>query len=284
MELKNITIIGVGLIGGSFGLSLRKSGFSGRISGVGRNSANLERARALGAIDSVSRSLTESVVDADLVFLATPVGEFPEIVRTMRECLKKGAIVTDAGSVKDEVIRELEPLMPEGAHFIGGHPIAGKECSGVDAASSELFSGAPCIITPSENTDKNALETVVTTWQSLGARTHIMDPQLHDAIFAAVSHMPHVISYALVNSILDIDKSFIRHGGSGLRDMTRIALSSPELWRDICAYNSEHILASLRKFQSALSRTEKLISDSDWEGLLKEFHSAKAGRQLLETD
>jgi prephenate dehydrogenase len=284
MEFKKITIIGVGLIGGSFALSLKKSGYKGTVAGVGRTKGNLLRARELGIIDEYYSVPAEGVKNADLILLSTPVGQFPQIVKDMREHIKKGAIVTDAGSVKAEVIKRLEPMMPEGVYFVGGHPIAGKECSGVDAASSELFNNAVCIITPSGHTEKAALDNVISIWKAFGSKTVIMDPSEHDSIFAAVSHMPHVISYVLINAIKDSNGDILSHGGRGLRDMTRIALSPPDLWRDICMYNKDNILQSLRDFLSSASRVEKLIENSDWDNLREEFQKAKAGRQILETD
>jgi prephenate dehydrogenase len=284
MDFKEVVIIGVGLIGGSFALSLRKTGFQGRITGVGRREENLVKAKERGIVDRYFTVPAEGVKDGDLIFLSTPIGQFPGIVKEIREHLKKGAIITDAGSVKAKVIKELEPLIPEGVNFVGGHPIAGKECSGADAASSDLFRKATCIITPSPNTQEKALERVVDLWNSFGTKTVIMDPNRHDTIFSAVSHMPHVISYVLINAILDSDKDILSHGGRGLRDMTRIALSPPELWRDICSYNRENILSSLDHFLSSVSHVQNLIEDSDWDSLWREFQKARPGRQILESD
>lgn len=284
MNFKEVVIIGVGLIGGSFALSLRKTGFQGRITGVGRSKENLLKAKELGIVDRYFTVPAEGVKGGDLIFLSTPIGQFPGIIKEVREHLKKGAVITDAGSVKAKVIEELEPLIPEGVNFVGGHPIAGKECSGADAASSDLFPKATCIITPSPNTNKKALERIVALWNSFGTKTVIMDANRHDTIFSAVSHMPHVISYVLINAILDVDRDILSHGGRGLRDMTRIALSSPELWRDICSYNRDHILNSLKHFQASMSHVENLIENSDWDSLWKEFQKARTGRQILESD
>ncbi len=284
MDFKNIAIIGVGLIGGSFALSLKKAGFSGTITGIGRNTEKLAMAKKLGAIDKYSTVPEDGIKDADLIFLSTPVGQFPKIIERIKEHIKRGSIVTDAGSVKAEVVKRLEPLMPEGASFVGGHPIAGKECSGVDAASSDLFNDKRCILTPGANTDKNALNKILDLWNSLGSKTVLMTPDEHDSIFAVVSHMPHVAAYALVNSILEGNDNILHHGGRGLRDLTRIALSPPELWRDICSYNKENILKSLNRFSTSITRVIKLIEKSDWVELEKEFQKAKAGRQTLESD
>ncbi len=284
MDFKQVAIIGVGLIGGSFALSLRKAGFKGRITGTGRNKENLVRAKDLGIIDEYFNSPADGIKHADLILLSTPIGRFPQIAESVKNHIKKGSIVTDVGSVKAEVIKTLEPLMPEGVSFVGGHPIAGKECSGVNAASSELFNGARCIITPSPNTNKEALEKILALWNTFGSKTVLMNPDEHDSIFAAVSHLPHVIAYALINTIMDLDKDILPHGGRGLRDMTRIALSPPELWRDICSYNRENMIKSLNNFLSSVLHIERLIEKSDWDNLWKEFQKAKTGRQTLESD
>ncbi|HDZ62104.1 MAG TPA: prephenate dehydrogenase/arogenate dehydrogenase family protein [Nitrospirae bacterium] len=285
-DFKKVSIIGVGLIGGSFALSLRKAGFDGTIYGTGRNQDNLARANRVGIIDKFGSKPAEGVKDADLVLLASPVGQFPQIAEDIKDHLKKGAIVTDVGSVKAEVINKLEPLMPEGVSFVGGHPIAGKECSGADAASADLFNGARYIITPSPDTKQDALEKVTAVWKSFGSVIITMDPDEHDAIFAAVSHLPHVVAYVLINTIIDLhkDQNILHQGGKGLKDMTRIALSPPDLWRDICAYNKENMLKSLELFSSSVSNVENMIKRSDWDNLWKEFQKARNGRQILESD
>ncbi len=284
MNFKRVAIIGVGLIGGSFALSFRKAGFNGRIAGIGRKKENLIRAKDSGIIDEYFTVPIEGVKDADLILLSTPLGQFPKIVKDIRGHIKKGAIVTDVGSVKAEVIKKLEPLIPEGVSFVGGHPIAGKECSGIDAASSELFNKTRCIITPSPNTNREALERILALWNAFGSKTVLMSPDEHDSIFAAVSHLPHVIAYVLINTIMDLDKDILFHGGRSLRDMTRIALSPPELWRDICSSNKENILKSLDHFLSSVSHIERLIERSEWDNLWQEFQKAKVGRQILESD
>lgn len=283
-DFKHIAIIGVGLIGGSFALAIKKQGYQGRITGIGRKKSNLIRAKKLGIIDSYSISYTDGIKNADLVLLAVPVGQFEPIVKKIKHNIKKGAIVTDVGSVKNTVVKKLESLMPEGVYFVGAHPIAGKECSGINCASAELYQNARCIITPSPNTNKAALKKIIRLWKDVGAKTVLMEPEEHDIIFGAVSHLPHVVAYALVNSIVQANENIIHNGGRGLRDMTRIALSPSELWRDICAYNKKNILKTLRKFSSSISHIADLINNSDWTGLEKEFRKAKEARQLLERD
>ncbi len=313
MNFKNVAIIGVGLIGSSFALSLKKHGFNGRITGVGKKEENLVRAKELGIIDGYSIIPLEGIKDADLILLATPVGQFEKIAENIKQGVKTGAVVTDVGSVKAEVVKKLESLMPEGVSFVGGHPIAGKECSGIDAATSELFKDARCILTPTSNTNKEALERIIELWKVFGSRISLMTPEEHDLIFAAVSHLPHVVAYVLVNTIMDVKtehppnyrragrapsklpagrqsaedrlkKNTLHHGGRGLKDMTRIALSPTELWRDICSYNRENMLKALQSFSSSVSHITELIERSDWTGLEKEFIKAKEARQLLESD
>ncbi|MBI4697496.1 MAG: prephenate dehydrogenase/arogenate dehydrogenase family protein [Nitrospirae bacterium] len=284
INFNRIAIIGVGLIGGSFALALKANGFKGTIAGIGRNRKNLVRAKKLGAIDEYTTVPSIGVRDADLILLATPVGQFVEKTKQIKPFLKNGAIVTDVGSVKAEVIKNIGPLMPGGVCFVGGHPIAGRECSGVNAASAGLFKNTKCIITPDAHTDKKALRKIISLWKALGAKTVIMTPDEHDVIYASVSHLPHVVAYSLVNSILDLNGDILGHGGRGLGDMTRIALSPPELWRDICRFNKKHILKSLDHFILSLIRTKKFIKNSDWDRLESEFLRAKAGRGRLDLD
>ncbi|MCK5140362.1 MAG: prephenate dehydrogenase [Thermodesulfovibrionia bacterium] len=283
MDFKHVAIIGVGLMGGSFALSLKKLGFRGTIAGIGRNKENLIRAQKIKAIDKYATEPAEGVKDADLILLSTPVGQFEEIIQRIRGHLKKGAIVTDVGSVKAEVVKHLDHLMPEGVSFVGGHPIAGKECSGVDSASPNLFTNTRCIITPGEHTDRNALNKILNLWKTMGAETVLMSPEEHDSIFAAVSHLPHVVAYVLINTIMDFNENILIHGGRGLRDMTRIALSPSNLWRDICRYNKENIMKTLEQFLLSVEEVKNLIQNSDWDNLEKKFQKAQAGRQTLDS-
>lgn len=284
MELKKISIIGVGLIGGSFALALKERGFKGSITGIGRNSNRLAMAMDLGIIDNFTTDHIEGVRDADLILLATPVGQFENIVKNIKNDLRPGTIVTDAGSVKAEIINRVGPLIPEDVYFIAGHPIAGKEDSGFGAAEPDLFSGANCIITPTPSTDRTALKTVIELWEKIGSNVILMDSEEHDKIFAAVSHLPHVIAYALVNTLSKEDGNIMEHGGGGLKDMIRIASSPPELWKDICSYNKNNLLKSLKVFSSSISGMIELIEKSDWEGLEKEFLKAQEEKRIVESD
>ncbi len=284
INFKHISIIGVGLMGGSLAMALKAKGFKGKITGIGRNRKNLTKAKRLGIIDDYTTEFNEGVKNADLIVLAVPVGQFEAILKNIRQNLKNGATVTDVGSVKAQIVKRLEPLMPKDVYFVGAHPIAGKECSGVTCASANLYQNARCIITPCPHTNNAALKKVVTLWKTVGAKTMLMNPEEHDVIFSAVSHLPHVVAYALVNGILKVDEAILHHGGKGLRDMTRIAKSPAELWRDICSHNKKNILRSLKMFSSSISNITKLIERSDWQGLEKEFIKAREARQPLESD
>lgn len=284
MEFKKITIIGIGLIGGSFALAVKKQGLSGTITGVGRTEDNLIKAKTLGMIDNFSTDHSEGVKDADLIMLASPVGQFGPIINEIKNSLKPGAIVTDVGSVKAEVIKKVGPLLPENVSFVAGHPIAGRECSGIEGASADLFQNTKYIYTPIPATDSSALEKVIDLWDKIGAVTVKMTPDEHDLIFAAVSHMPHVIAYSIVNSILKIDNNMLAYSGGGLKDMTRIALSPPELWRDICAGNRDNILKALKTFSSSISDMIDLFEKSDWSAIEREFRKARDAKQLIESD
>jgi prephenate dehydrogenase len=284
IHFKRVAIIGVGLIGGSFALSLKKSGFSGEIIGIGRKQENLRKAMELKVIDRYTTEPSDGVKEVDLVVLSTPVGQFPEIIQKVKQNLKKGAIVTDVGSVKDEVVKRMESLMPEGVNFVGGHPIAGKECAGVEHASPDLFKNTRCILTPGKNTDEKALKQILELWKYLGVQTILMPPEEHDSICAAVSHLPHIVAYILINTLLDVNENILHHSGRGLKDMTRIASSPPEMWRDICLYNKEKIIPLLDRFLLAANRIKSLIENSDQKQLEEEFQRAKTGRQTLESD
>lgn len=291
-----VTIIGVGLIGGSLASVLRGKSLAGEIYGIGRSEENLQKAKRLGLIDHYfcepSGILTgpplvkgdgrgiysDSVRDSDLVILSSPVGSFRKIVKEIGTSLKKGAIVTDVGSVKGDMVREIEETLPEGVSFVGGHPIAGKETSGVEAASGELFKGSKCILTPTDRTDKNTLEIVKSMWEEAGSDVILMDPSLHDKVFSAVSHLPHVIAYALVNTVARMDFGEIDTlslSVRSFRDLTRIASSSPEMWRDICLYNRVNLLDSINSFEKVLKILKGYLEKGEGKGLLREFEEAR---------
>lgn len=284
VHFRKAAIIGVGLIGGSLAMVLRQKGLASEIVGIGRGLKNLEAAKRLGVVDSYTTDAAEGVKGADLVVVAVPVLKIAETIRQAAKGLEPGCIITDAGSVKGAVIREVSPLIPEGVHFVPGHPIAGTEHSGVEAAFPELYIDRKCILTPAPETDRAALEKVKAVWEEAGSTVVVMDALVHDMIFAAVSHLPHMIAYTLVNAVADMDASgadVISYSAGGFKDFTRIASSSPEMWSDICAMNRGPILKAIDDFTGRLAKLRDLIEKGGQEGLRAEFERAKGIRDAL---
>ena len=280
-----VTIIGVGLIGGSLAKVMKAHKICGAIHGAGRSRETLEQALKLGVIDHMGRGLSQAVEHADLVVLATPVGTFASIVREIAPHLKNGAILTDVGSVKGGLVRTIEGLLPAGVHYVPGHPIAGREKHGVSAASEDLFRGAKCIITPTEKTDANALEEVTALWTAAGMNVVIMEAEQHDHIFAAVSHLPHAAAYAMVSTVAEFTAgadNYTTFSGAGFRDFTRIAASSPEMWRDICLLNGKNIVEMIEQYQFALNRIKKAVKHNDGRKLEELFRSASDVRRGMQ--
>ena len=226
MHFNKVTILGVGLIGASFALALKQYGLCNEVTGYGRIMENLRRAKEKKIIDTFELDPAKACRDADLVLFATPVGIFIDIAKKICDSLKKNTIVTDVGSVKGKLVHDMEALMPQGVFFVGGHPIAGSDRSGIDTAASEIFKKAKCIITPTGNTDKDALERVKAIWETFGSLVKLINADEHDRIYAAVSHLPHLIAYEIVNTVADLDSSYLDFCGKGFKDTTRIA-SSP---------------------------------------------------------
>ena len=279
-----VTIIGVGLIGGSLARIMKAQKLAGEIHGAGRSRETLEQAIRLGVIDHMGQSSAHAVEHADLVVLAAPVGTFEPIVREIAPHMKKSAILTDVGSVKGMLVRTLEGLLPAGVHFVPGHPIAGREKHGVDAATETLFQGAKCILTPTDRTDAGALDAVRALWAAAGMNVVIMDPDRHDHIFAAVSHLPHAAAYAMVSTVAEFSSetdNYITFSGAGFRDFTRIAASSPEMWRDVCLLNGKNIIEMIEQYQFSLNRIKKAIEHKDGHRLEALFRAASDLRKGL---
>jgi len=287
-HFKKAVIIGVGLIGGSLAISLRKKNMVDEVVGVGRGAENLKTAVSLGVIDSYTHEVEEAVSGADLVVVAVPVMKIAETIRKAAPYLSEGCIVTDVGSAKSDIVKDVEPLMPAGTHFVAGHPIAGTERSGVEAAFDGLYVGRKTILTPTANTAKDALDTITQMWEAAGAEVVTMDAGKHDKVLAAVSHLPHVIAYSLVNTVADIEAGgmeALAFSAGGFRDFTRIASSSPEMWADICAMNRGAILKVIDAFQWRLEVLRHHIESADMTGLRADFTRAKQVRDaLLEAD
>jgi len=276
-----VSIIGVGLLGASFALALRENGLCKTIYGYGRREDNLKRAKDKGIIDNYSLNATRACESSDLILLATPVGVFKDIIKAVRTSFKKGVIVTDVGSVKGGLVYEIEELMPDGVYYIGSHPIAGSDKSGIDDARADLFNNARCIVTPTENSDMDAVKNIMTIWEIFDARVELIDPFKHDEIYAVVSHFPHVVAYAIVNTVGDVNSKYIEYAGQGFKDTTRIALSSPEMWRDISIFNKDNLIKLLGVFRENLDKMEKLLEMSDARSIEEEFLKAQGLRKKI---
>ncbi len=285
VHFNQVAIIGVGLIGGSLGMVLRRKRLADRIIGIGRRVENLKLAVDVGAIDQFVADPKEGVAGADLIVLATPVDSYESHLKDWAHCVAPEAIVTDVGSVKGRLVERSESALPGAVHFVGAHPIAGKEQTGVGAASEHLFEGARCILTPTEKTDKKALDRMHRLWQETGATVLIMDPHLHDQILGAVSHLPHVAAFALINALADLRDQQLPaldlsgHSGGGLRDTTRIAASSPEMWRDIFLWNRDNLVSFIDRYEGALQELKRLIQTGDAAGIEQALERAKRERE-----
>lgn len=282
VRFERLAVIGVGLIGGSAALALRGAQAVGQVVGVGRSRANLERAIALGVIDEIADSPAAGVRGADAVIVATPVGRFPEVFQAIGPALAAGAFVTDGGSTKQDVAEaaraHLGAALPR---FVPAHPIAGAETSGVEAARADLFERRNVVITPLPETDPACAGRAEALWAVCGARVSRMSPREHDAVFAAVSHLPHMLAYALVAMIAqraDAQQLFGFAAG-GFRDFTRIASSSPEMWRDIFLANRGALLAEIDHYQDALEGLRAMVASRDGETLQALLAEAREARE-----
>jgi len=282
--INKLAIIGVGLMGGSLAMILKEKGEVGEVIGIGRGVENLQRAQELGIIDRYTQSLKEGLADADVVVVAIPVASIVNVIERGQQYMKDGAIITDVGSVKGDIVKDVDMILDGRLSFIGGHPIAGTEKSGADAAFAELYNGSRCILTPSLFSDENALETIKKMWELTDARVVVMDVEAHDKILAAISHLPHIVAYALVNTvdgIKDFNESILKYSAGGFRDFTRIASSSPEMWRDICLMNKTALLDLIDAYVSELGNMRTMINEDDGQGLMENFERSKNARDSI---
>ncbi|HVV65151.1 MAG TPA: prephenate/arogenate dehydrogenase family protein [Rhizomicrobium sp.] len=280
-----VALIGVGLIGSSLAHAMRRGNVAAHIAGHAHTQEILARAQALGFADSLETDVAACVAGADLVILAAPVGAFPELARDMAPALKKGAIVSDVGSVKSAVIRDVAPLIPEGIHFVPAHPIAGTEQSGPEAGFAELFDGRWCILTPPQGADAGAVARMREFWMRLGSQVEIMDAHHHDLVLAITSHVPHLIAYNIVGTADDLStvtkSEVIKYSAGGFRDFTRIAASDPVMWRDVFLNNKEAVLEVLGRFSEDLSALQRAIRWGDGEALFNLFTRTRAIRRSI---
>jgi prephenate dehydrogenase len=278
MRFPRVAVVGVGLIGGSFSLALKAAGACGEVVGVGRSAANLELARARGIIDAIGTD----VGDADLILVATPVAQYPRVLADLAARLKASALVTDAGSTKrDVIVAARAALGAKISQFVPAHPIAGAERSGASAASAELFRGKRVVLTPLPENAAADVQAVEDAWRACGARVGRMSAEEHDAVFAAVSHLPHLLAYALVHEVAARGNSaqLFGYAAGGFRDFTRIASSHPEMWRDICTANRDRLLDELDRFSEKLRALRPLVERGDGAALEKLFTEARAARE-----
>ena len=281
MRFAKVAVVGVGLIGGSFALALKSARACGEVVGAGRGAANLKLALEHGIIDAIAADAAAAAAGADLVLVAAPVAQFPPIFAAIAPALKPGALVTDAGSTKRDVLAAARAALgAKIAQFVPAHPIAGAERSGASAASAELFRGRRVVLTPLAENPALAVQAIEELWSACGARVSRMDAAEHDAVLAAVSHLPHLLAYALVHEVAGRDNSAQLFGfaAGGFRDFTRIASSHPEMWRDICVANRDRLLGELDRYVRKLQGLRPLVEAGDGAALHKLFEEARAAR------
>jgi prephenate dehydrogenase len=276
---RKAVILGTGLIGGSVGLALKKHGLAGKVVGHSRHEASLRTALTMGAIDEAEMDLQKAIAGADLVILASPARVIIENIRDIARHLRRDCIVTDVGSTKQAIVDAAEKYLPAHVLFVGSHPMAGSEKSGIAHASVDLFNGAAVIMTPTARTNKLAKDKVKQLWAKFGADVKVMEPGKHDEILAFVSHLPHLAAFAIMRAVPD---EFLPHGSTGLKDTTRVAASSSKMWGDICFSNYRNVLKAVDEMAKSLSELRKAIVDKDEAALTQYLHQAKTKREALE--
>jgi len=285
--IKKLAVIGVGLIGGSLALALKKAGTVELVSGYSRNAETRQEAKDLGIIDIAADSLEQAVVDADMIFVAVPMGAMQQVLTEIAHYASADAIITDGGSAKMEVVKAAEQGLGDSiSRFVAGHPIAGTERSGPSAAFAELYQQHRVVLTPTSKTDSSALEKVREMWLNTGAEVFDMDVEHHDTVLAATSHIPHVLAFNLVGMLSGRDDcdEVLRYAAGGFRDFSRIASSDPVMWRDICLTNKHAVLNLLRQYQQDLAKIETAIENQDGDYLIDVFSRAKQARDTRFND
>ena len=281
MQFRKITIVGVGLLGGSIGLAARKRRLVGEIAGFVRREKSIAECERFGATDFATTDLLAAISNSDLIILCTPLAQMRPLAEQFLPALKRGAIVTDVGSVKAGVVRELESLVAKaGAHFVGSHPMAGAEKTGVAAARENLFENAVCVLTPTKNSNAAAAKKLEQFWKALGARVLKLPPEQHDLLVSRTSHLPHVVAAVLANLVLNPANPKIQPQlcANGFRDTTRIASGSPEMWRDIALANRKNLSRSVDAFVAELQKFQRVLKSSDAKTISEFFEQAKLRR------
>ena len=284
-RFERVALIGVGLIGSSISHACRRRGLAGEIVGAAQSEATRRKALELGLVARAEADAAAAVAGADLVVLCAPVGAYARIAAQIGPHLAPGAILTDVGSVKAAVVRDVAPHVPPGVHFVPGHPIAGTEQSGPEAGFAELFDGRWCILTPPPGSQSGAVERLATFWRALGSEVEIMTPEHHDMVLAITSHVPHLIAYNIVNTAEHLERvtnsEVIKFSAGGFRDFTRIAASDPVMWRDVFLNNKEAVLEMLGRFSEDLTALQRAIRFGDGETLERVFTQARAVRRSI---
>ena len=275
---KRVVIVGTGLMGGSLGLAIKKNKLAKEIVGLSQRQSSLMEALKVKAIDVAETDIEKAIRPADLVVLATPVDSIVKLLPTIAKYVKRGAVVTDLGSTKVEIVDTAEKVLLESATFIGSHPLVGSEKKGIEHAWPEMYEGAKCIITPSQNSHKGLIKKIRVFWEKLGSHVEETTPQQHDESLAFVSHLPHVLAFSLMETM---SEEHLKLTTQSLKDMTRIASSTPQLWKDICITNSRQVVKSLDQFIEQLARIRKLIVQKDEDHLVEYFTKAKEKRDQL---
>jgi len=278
---KKVTIVGVGLMGGSMGMAIKKHGLAKEVVGLSHRQSSLMQALEQKAIDIAESDVQKAIRNADLVILAAPVDSIIKLLTTINPYLRRNCIVTDTGSAKGEIVETAVKVLSNPSAFVGTHPLVGSEQRGVKNAHDDLFEGSACIMTPSKQTSQFAKEKIKLLWNKLGAQIHVMTPEEHDEVLAYISHLPHFMAYGLMETI---PEKYLNFATQGLMDMTRIASSSPQMWNDICMSNSKYILKALDELIQQFSELRKVVVRRDQKNLIQHFTKAKEKRDGIRSN
>lgn len=282
---ERVALIGIGLIGSSLAHAIRRNKLAGEVTGYARSEPTRAKALELGLVDRIYPTAAEAVAGADLVILCSPVGTYGTLAAEIASALKPGAILTDVGSVKGAVVKDVLPHVPAGVNFIPGHPIAGTEQSGPESGFAELFINRWCILTPLPGADPVAVDRLATFWRACGSNVEMMTPEHHDLVLAITSHLPHLIAYNIVSTAADLEEvtssEVIKYSAGGFRDFTRIAASDPTMWRDVFLNNKEAVLEMLGRFSEDLSALQRAIRWGDGDTLFNIFTRSRQIRRSI---